>query len=66
MTAWLAPVRGGGFFDADLEILFEGGALGNWQIPAFDCAVTGGPAWLASGGGPLRRPSDDHGALTRR
>lgn len=43
---------GGGFFDADLEILFEGGALGNWQIPAFDCAVTGGPAWLASGGGP--------------
>ena len=22
-----------GFFDADLEILFEGGALGNWQIP---------------------------------
>jgi hypothetical protein len=41
---------GGGFFDADLEIAFAVG--GEWQIPMFDCTVTGGPAWLASGGGP--------------
>lgn len=41
----------GGFFDADLEILFSGGALGSWQIPAFDCTVVGGPAALSSGGG---------------
>jgi hypothetical protein len=29
----------GGFFDADLEIQFAGGAFGNWQIPMFDCVV---------------------------
>jgi hypothetical protein len=50
----LSPVLPGlgGFFDADLEIAFAGGANGNWQIPMFDCTVTGGPAGLASGGGP--------------
>jgi len=29
--------RVGGYFDADLEILFAGGAGGGWQIPMFDC-----------------------------
>ena len=50
----LSPVLPGqgGFFDADLEIAFAGGANGGWQIPMFDCTVTGGPAALASGGGP--------------
>jgi hypothetical protein len=50
----LPPVLpgGGGFFDADLEISFAGGANGGWQIPLFDCKVTGGPLGLASGGGP--------------
>jgi hypothetical protein len=32
------PARGG-FFDADLEIAFAGGANGSWQIPMFDCRV---------------------------
>ena len=43
---------GGGFFDADLEIAFAGGSLGSWQIPMFDCTVTGGPASLVSPAGP--------------
>ncbi len=42
----------GGFFDADLEIDFAGGADGNWQIPMFDCTVTGGPARLSTPSGP--------------
>ncbi|MFZ0160555.1 MAG: hypothetical protein WAL50_16125 [Kineosporiaceae bacterium] len=29
----------GGFFDADLDIQFAGGANGAWQIPIFDCTV---------------------------
>lgn len=29
----------GGYFDADLDIEFAGGANGSWQIPMFDCAV---------------------------
>jgi len=29
----------GGFFDADLDIEFAGGANGAWQIPMFDCTV---------------------------
>ena len=29
----------GGFFDADLDIEFAGGANGGWQIPMFDCSV---------------------------
>jgi len=42
----------GGFFDADLEILFAGGTAGGWQIPMFDCSVTGGPAWMSTPVGP--------------
>ncbi len=42
----------GGFFDADLQIDFAGGANGNWQIPMFDCTVTGGPLRLATPPGP--------------
>ena len=36
-----APVlpRVGGFFDADLEIQFAGGANGGAQVPMFDCTV---------------------------
>jgi hypothetical protein len=30
----------GGYFDADLEILFAGGDEGEWQISMFDCAAT--------------------------
>lgn len=39
----LAPVLpgAGGFFDAELDIEF--GVGGAWQIPMFDCTVTGGP-----------------------
>jgi hypothetical protein len=50
----IAPVLPGmgGFFDADLEIGFAGGANGGWQIPMFDCTVTGGAAALALGNGP--------------
>jgi hypothetical protein len=50
----VAPVLpgNGGFFDADLEISFAGGVNGSWQIPMFDCTVTGGPAALSLGGGP--------------
>ena len=44
----------GGFFDADLEIQFAGGANGGWQIPMFDCTVTGGPAWMSTPAGPRR------------
>jgi hypothetical protein len=29
----------GGFFDADLQIAFAGGADGEWQIPMLDCTV---------------------------
>jgi hypothetical protein len=29
----------GGYFDADMEIQFAGGANGGWQIPMFDCSV---------------------------
>ncbi len=42
----------GGFFDADLQIDFAGGANGNWQIPMTDCTVTGGPAALSTPPGP--------------
>jgi hypothetical protein len=38
----------GGLFDADLDIEFAGGANGGWQIPMFDCTVSGGPAELAN------------------
>jgi hypothetical protein len=38
----------GGFFDADLDIEFAGGANGGWQIPMFDCTVSGGPASLST------------------
>ena len=41
----------GGFHDADLEILFAGGTAGGWQIPMFDCTVTGGPAFLSTPAG---------------
>ena len=37
----------GGFHDADLEILFAGGTNGSWQIPMFDCTITGGAPQLA-------------------
>jgi hypothetical protein len=40
----------GGYFDADLEIQFAGGAWGGLQIPMFDCTITGGPARLAMPG----------------
>lgn len=30
----------GGYFDADLDIEFAGGANGGWQIPMFDCTVS--------------------------
>ncbi len=45
----LAPVLpgNGGFFDAELDIEFARGTAGAWQIPMFDCTVTGGPAWMA-------------------
>ena len=33
----LPPI--GGYFDADLDIEFAGGANGSWQIPMFDCTV---------------------------
>lgn len=43
---WLSvpPVlpAAGGFFDADLDIEFAGGANGGWQIPMFDCTVSPG------------------------
>jgi len=42
----------GGFVDADLDIEFAGGANGSWQIPMFDCTVTGGPARLSTPSGP--------------
>ena len=42
----------GGFVDADLDIEFAGGAIGSWQIPMFDCTVTGGPARLSTPNGP--------------
>jgi len=29
----------GGYFDADLEIMFNGGVDGEWQIPMADCTV---------------------------
>jgi len=47
-----APVLpgNGGFFDADLEIAFAGGAEGEFQIPMLDCTVTGGPQWLSAPG----------------
>jgi hypothetical protein len=32
--------RAGGWFDADLKVLFAGGVNGSWQIPMFDCAVS--------------------------
>lgn len=38
---------GGGFFDADLEVAFAGGANGELQIPMFDCTVSGGPQLLS-------------------
>jgi hypothetical protein len=31
--------RVGGFFDADLEIQFAGGASGGVQVAMFDCTV---------------------------
>jgi hypothetical protein len=41
----------GGFFDADLEILYAGGVSGSLQIQMFDCTVTGGPAGLSTPAG---------------
>lgn len=41
----------GGYFDADLEVLWAGGAAGGLQVPFFDCTVKGGPASLASPSG---------------
>ncbi|MEZ5094706.1 MAG: hypothetical protein R2731_00340 [Nocardioides sp.] len=32
--------------DADLDVEFAGGANGGWQIPMFDCTISGGPAWM--------------------
>lgn len=29
----------GGYFDADLQILYNGGLNGNIQIPMFDCTA---------------------------
>jgi len=49
----------GGFFDADLEQFYAGGANGSAQIPMFDCTVTGGSTikvgartFTCSGGNP--------------
>jgi len=50
----LPPVLpgGGGYVDADLEVLLAGGANGSLQIPMFDCTVTGGPTQLSTPPGP--------------
>jgi hypothetical protein len=37
----------GGYFGADLEILYNGGQDGSNDIAMFDCTVTGGLPWLA-------------------
>lgn len=42
----------GGYFDADLEVLYNGGLDGANQIPMFDCTVTGGPPSLSTPPGP--------------
>lgn len=42
----------GGYFDADLEILYNGGQDGSNQLPMFDCTVTGGSPVLSFPPGP--------------
>ncbi len=42
----------GGFFDADLDLEYAGGASGALQILMFDCTVSGGPDRLAHPASP--------------
>lgn len=42
----------GGYFDADLEILYNGGQAGSNVVSMFDCTVTGGSPALSTPPGP--------------
>lgn len=56
-----APPGGGGFMDADLFVDLAG--AGNLQVPMFDCAVSGGAAYLST---PPARPFRCEGLVDYR